>query len=87
MRVQGGGETDFDVSKTSFSKHLVMTGVSATGQMSLRLVEVVFLGIRMILADFKQRGMTAHSRDRLKISVKTCDSTGDLSRLYSCLLP
>ena len=48
---------------TSFSKHFVMTGVSATGRKSLRLLVGDFLGTGMMVADFRQAGMLACSSD------------------------
>lgn len=70
--VSGGSVSPVCKLKTSFSKHLVMTGVSVMGSLRLGVGDV--LGIGMINADFKQGGMTTCSRDRMKMSVKTCDS-------------
>ena len=53
-----GGRQALMCLKTSFSKHLVMNGVNATGRKSLRLVVGDFLWIGMIVADFKQDGIT-----------------------------
>ena len=56
---------------TSFSKHFVIIGVSATGRKSLREVVSDFLGTGMMVADFRQAGMLSCSRERLKMLVKT----------------
>lgn len=72
--VSGGSVSPVCKLKTSFSKHLVMTGVSVMGRKSLRLGVGDVLGIGMINADLKQGGMTTCSRDRMKMSVNTCDS-------------
>ena len=68
-----GGETGFDVFQGEFLEALCNDWCECYG-VELRLAVGVYLGIGMIMADFKQGGMTACSRDRLKMVVNTCDS-------------
>uniref|UniRef100_A0A8C7YUY7 Chromodomain helicase DNA binding protein 3 n=1 Tax=Oryzias sinensis TaxID=183150 RepID=A0A8C7YUY7_9TELE len=60
--------------RSSRSRHLVMTGVSATGWWSVRQAVEEFLGIGMMMDDFRQAGMKACASDRLNIFVKTWES-------------
>lgn len=53
------------------SKNFVITGVSATGRWSLRVVTANFFGVGMMVVAFMLMGTAACWRERLKMLVKT----------------
>ena len=59
---------------TSLSKHFITIGVSATGLKSFRLQREGILGIGIMVDVFRQEGVAAWARDRLKILVNTVES-------------
>lgn len=54
---------------TSLSKHLVMTGVSATGVSSFRVLVLLCLDTSTAVAELRQAGTLACVRNRLKMSI------------------
>lgn len=57
--------------RTSFSRHFMATGVSATGLKSFRVGVSDLLGTGMMMEDLYIRGTTAWDSERLKMSVYT----------------
>ena len=56
--------------RTNFSKHFMITDVSAIGLQLPRSSETGFLGTGMLVADFRHEGMMAFDREMLKILMK-----------------
>ena len=72
---KAGGRQSLMWSNISLSKHLATTGVKAMGLKSFRLVMVEHFAIGIMTDVLRQGGTMACARERLKIFVRTPESS------------